>query len=202
LGQVHAGTMLPGWSNALEDEVPYVSAKLATSAEDSLFECEEKYRVLLDEVKDYAIFMLDPQGMVASWNAGAERIKGYKAEEIIGHNFSCFFSPEDIERHRPEEILRIAAASGRHEEQSLRVRKDGSRFVATIIFTALRDGTGNLRGFYEISRDLSETKESGAKYRGLLEAAPDAMVVVNQAGEIILLNVQQRSSLDTTAMNS
>jgi two-component system response regulator len=78
-------------------------------------DCEEKYRMLLDEIQDYAIFMLDPQGMVVSWNAGAERIKGYRGEQIIGHNFSCFFPPEDIKRGRPEEVLRMATASGRHE---------------------------------------------------------------------------------------
>jgi PAS domain S-box-containing protein len=155
-----------------------------------LQDSEAKYRMLLDEVEDYAVFMLDPQGTVVSWNAGAERIKGYRGEQIIGHNFSCFFSPEDIKRGRPEEVLRMAAASGRHEYQSMRVRKDGSRFLATTIFRALHDPAGNLRGFSEISRDLSERKESGEKYRGLLEAAPDAMVVVNQGGEIVLLNVQ------------
>jgi PAS domain S-box-containing protein len=159
-------------------------------AEEALRDSEEKYRMLLDEVQDYAIFMLDPQGMVVSWNAGAERIKGYRADEIIGRNFSCFFPSEDIKQARPEEVLRMTVTSGRHEYQGMRVRKDGSRFLASIIFTALRDPTGKLRGFSEISRDLSESKESGAKYRGLLEAAPDAMVVVNQGGEIVLLNLQ------------
>jgi PAS domain S-box-containing protein len=156
----------------------------------ALHECDERYRMLLDGVHDYAIFMMDPQGKIVSWNAGAERIKGYTAKQIIGQNFSCFFPAEDIERGRPEEVLRMTAASGRHEEQGVRVRKDGSRFLASLTFTALRDPAGNLRGFSEFSHDLSESMASDAKYRGLLEAAPDAMVVVNQRGEIVLLNVQ------------
>src|ERR1700719_4602781 len=171
-------------------EASATSANALNLAEEALRECEEKYRMLLDEVQDYAIFMLDPQGIVVSWNAGAERIKGYRGEQIIGHNFSCFFPPEDIKRGRPEEVLRMATASGRHVYEGMRVREDGSRFLASIVFTAMRDAVGNLRGFSEISRDLSESKESGAKYRGLLEAAPDAMVVVNQSGEIVLLNLQ------------
>jgi PAS domain S-box-containing protein len=158
--------------------------------ETALRESEEGYRMLLDGVRDYAIFMMDPQGLVVSWNAGAERIKGYTAEQIIGHNFACFFPAEDIERGRPEEVLRMTAASGWHEERGMRVRKDGSRFLSSLAFTALRDTEGKLRGFSEFSHDLSEETASDARYRGLLEAAPDAMVVVNQRGEIVLLNVQ------------
>jgi PAS domain S-box-containing protein len=159
-------------------------------AERALRDSEEKYRMLLDGVQDHAIFMLDTRGEVVSWNAGAERIKGYKSDEILGQNFALFFPPEDIRRGRPEELLRLTVANGRHEEQGMRVRKDGSRFLTNVTLTAVRDQLGRLRGFSEISRDLSETKESGAKYRGLLEAAPDAMVVVNEVGEIVLLNVQ------------
>src|ERR1700730_15122098 len=158
--------------------------------EDTLRDSEEKYRMLIGGVRGYAIFMLDLRGQIVSWNTGAEKVKGYKAEEIIGRNFSCFFPPEEIKQGRPEELLRLTAISGRQEEQGMRVRKDGSRFLANITFTALRDRDGNLQGFSEISHDLTESKESGAKYRGLLEAAPDAMVVVNQSGEIVLLNVQ------------
>ncbi len=160
------------------------------AVEEELRESEEKYRMLLDGVRDYAIFMIDPKGLVLSWNAGAERTKGYPAGEILGRNFACFFPPEDVQRGWPEELLRMTAASGRHEEQAIRMRRDGSQFLAHVTLAALHDREGKLRGFSEISHDLSASKESEARYRGLLEAAPDAMVVVNTGGEIVLLNVQ------------
>jgi len=161
-----------------------------SAAEEALQQSEEKYRMLLDGVQDYAIFMLDPRGTVVSWSASAEHMKGFTAEQIIGHNFARFFLPEDVKRGRPEEILRLAAANGRHEEYGMNVRRNGTQFLAGVTFIALRDPSGNLRGFSEICRDLTEHRESEARYRGLLEAAPDGMVVVNQDGEIVLLNAQ------------
>ena len=160
------------------------------AAEDTLRESERKYRLLIDGVKEYAIMMLGPLGEIRSWNPGAERMSGCTYEEVAGQNYSRFFTQNEIKLGRPEEILRLAAANGEFEELGMRVRKDGTRYQVRTSFTASRDPAGILRGFSIVSRDLSESKESEVKYRGLLEAAPDAMVVVNQGGEIVLLNVQ------------
>jgi PAS domain S-box-containing protein len=169
----------------------FVRAKSRRSrVELALRESERKYRILVDGVKDYAILMLGPHGEIRSWNPGAERMFGYAFEHVSAQTYSCLFLSEEIERGRPQEILELAAAGGEYEEQGIRVRKDGTRFLMRTAYTASRDAAGSLRGFSVISRDLTESTESGAKYRGLMEAAPDAMVVVNQGGEIVLLNVQ------------
>jgi PAS domain S-box-containing protein len=159
-------------------------------AEEALRDSEEKYRLLIQGVQDYGIVMLGPKGEIISWNLGAEKMTGCSGEQAVGQNFSRFFAADDIKRGKPAEILRTAAADGMCEEQGMRTRADGSRFLVRSTFTALRDTAGNARGFSVISRDLSETKESETKYRGLLEAAPDAMVVVNRDGVIELLNLQ------------
>jgi PAS domain S-box-containing protein len=161
--------------------------------EEALRVSDERYRLLLDGIKDYAIFMIDLQGRVISWNAGAERIKGYTEREIIGQSFACFFLPEDVEMDRPRKILDSTAVNGRYEERGMRRRKDGSSFLASITITALRDAAGNLRGYSELSHDLSDSVASEARYRGLLEAAPDAMVVVDEDEKIVLLNLRAES---------
>src|SRR5215207_3419665 len=121
---------------------------------------EEHFRSLVEGVRDYAIFMLDPQGRVASWNAGAQRLKGYRAEEVVGEHFSMFFTEEDARRSRPEKQLEEAVREGRFEEENWRVRKDGSRFWANTIITALHDDEGTLRGFSKVTQDITEKKEA------------------------------------------
>jgi PAS domain S-box-containing protein len=135
-------------------------------AEDALRDGEEQYRMLVYEAQDYAFFMLDPIGRIVTWNAGAERIKGYSAEDVVGRDYSCFFPPEEIERGRPQEILRMTAANGRHEEEGARVRKDGSRFSASLTFTALHDSLGKLRGFAAISRTSARARNQGQSIAG------------------------------------
>ena len=159
-------------------------------AEQALRDSETKYRRLIDGIQDYAIYMIGPHGEIRSWNPGAEKITGCSWDDVAGKNISFSFPAEDVTRGRPQELLRLAAANGIYEDQGLRVRKDGTQSLIRSTITASRDPTGILRGFTVISRDLSGTKEADAKYRGLMEAAPDAMVVVNQGGEIVLLNVQ------------
>ena len=124
----------------------------------SVNERDELFRLLVDRVRDYAIFALDPQGIVMSWNAGAERIKGYTAEEIIGHHFSRFYPEEANRTGWPMTELRFAAAEGRFEDEGWRLRKDGSRFWANVVITALHDEEGSLRGFAKVTRDMTERR--------------------------------------------
>jgi PAS domain S-box-containing protein len=133
--------------------------------QESLRESEDRFRLLVKGVKDYAIFMLDPKGCIASWNTGAERIKGYTAEEIMGRHFSVFFTDEDVRDLKPERELEVASTEGRFEDENWRVRKDGSRFWANVVLTALRDEAGNLRGFSKVTRDITARKEAEKRLR-------------------------------------
>jgi len=121
---------------------------------------EEPFRLFVESVQDYAIFMLDPGGRIASWNAGAERIKGYKASEIIGQHFSTFYSKEDVRSGRPERLLDVAEKEGRAEDEGWRIRKDGSRFWANVTITAMKDASGSLVGFGKVTRDLTERRRT------------------------------------------
>jgi PAS domain S-box-containing protein len=126
--------------------------------EQALLEAERRFRILVQGVTDYAIYMLDPEGRVTNWNVGAERIKGYSPDEIIGEHFSRFYTPED--KHVPEKALATAREAGRYEAEGWRVRKDGSRFWASVVIDAIRDDNGELIGFAKITRDMSEKREA------------------------------------------
>ena len=130
--------------------------------EEALRQSEERFRLLVEGVADYAIFMLDANGYVQTWNTGAERIKGYRADEIIGQHFSKFYPLEVVASGWPEHELQTATETGRFVDEGWRIRKDGSRFWANVTITALRDPEGRLRGFAKLTRDLSERKRAEA----------------------------------------
>jgi PAS domain S-box-containing protein len=126
--------------------------------EDALRRSEQNFQLLTESVQDYAIFMLDPEGRVTSWNASAERIKGYSAQEILGQHFSTFYPPEDLAQGKPRWELEIAEREGRHEDEGWRVRKDGTRFWANAVISAMRDAHGGLVGFAKVTRDLTQRR--------------------------------------------
>ncbi len=153
-----AESQLEKANSCLEQRVDERTAQLEDALEQVRRQSEEPFRLFVSNVKDYALLMLDPDGRVTTWNAGAERIKGYRAEEIVGQHFSRFYTPEDIERGKPARELEITAEQGRFEDEGWRVRKDGSRFWANVVVTALRDQMGQLRGFGNVTRDMTERK--------------------------------------------
>ena len=152
-------------------------------AQEALRHSDQQLRSIVESVNDYAIYLLDRDGCVMTWNPGAERIKGYTTDEVLGLHFSRFFTQEDIDRGRPAELLRLAAARGRIEEQAWRIRKDSSRFWADIILTAIRDASGAVTGYAKVTRDLTDRKR-----------AEEAVML--QLSTALLANMDVRKLLD------
>ncbi len=152
------------------------------TAQDALRRSDQQLRSIVDSVKDYAIFLLDPKGHVATWNPGAQRIKGYSADEIIGQHFSIFYPDDEAERKKPDEQLRLAKAKGRFEAEGWRIRKDGSRFWANVVLTPIFDGHNELTGFAKITRDFTDRKR-----------AEEALML--QLSTVLLANVDIRKML-------
>ncbi|MBI4624595.1 MAG: PAS domain S-box protein [Verrucomicrobia bacterium] len=160
-------------------------------AEGALSESEEQFRMLVGGVKDYAIFMLDAGGRVTTWNAGAESIIGYSAPEVLGRHYSCIYPPDEIERGRPQEILHLAATEGRCEREARRVRKDGGRFWAHIVVSALRRPDGSLRGYAVVTRNITEQKrmaELPARLAAIVQGSDDAIISQTLDGVITSWN--------------
>ena len=159
--------------------------------EEELRRSEERFRLLVDTVRDYAIFMMDPDGDVTSWNSGAEHIEGFKADEIIGQHFSRFYPPEEAQRGRPQALLNVAVAEGRCEDEGWRVRKDGSRYWANVVITAVHDKRGHLVGFSKITRDLTERKRAEEERQtlvALIENSHDFIGIASPDGRAQFVN--------------
>lgn len=182
--------VLTGFSCLLQDISEKKQTELALRAS------EERFRLMVEGVRDYAIFMLDPGGYIMTWNDGAMRLKGYKPNEIIGRHFSTFYIAEDLATRKPERELKIAVATGKYEEEGWRIKKDGSLFWANIVITALFNEQNKLIGFSKVTRDLTERRESEERlrqseerYRALVEQLTDyGIFMLDEKGRIVSWN--------------
>ena len=161
----------------------------------ALRESEENFRLLVQGVLDYAIFMVNPDGRIATWNEGARRLKGYAATEAVGRPISIFYEPDEVAKGHPGRNLRYAAEHGVYEGQGWRLRKDGSRFFADVAITALRDPAGTLRGFAKVTRDITDRRaaeealrESAARAQAVFDTAVDGILVIDEAGKVESVN--------------
>ena len=160
------------------------------TAEAAIREKEELARAMIENVLDYSIIRLDPEGHIASWNQGSQRLKGYTPDEIIGHHFSCFYTEEDQASGKPTAILRNATVHHHAEDEGWRVRKDGSRFWAHVVITSLFDHDRRLNGFTKVVHDLTARKQADDQFRQVVESAPNGMLMANQDGVITMVNAQ------------
>ena len=167
-----------------------------TAAQQQLLESERRFRVLVDGVVDYAIYMLDPSGIITNWNVGAERLKGYTAAEIVGQHFLRFYTKEERAVGMPGRVLEIAAREGRYEAEGWRMRKDGSRFWASVVVDTIRSDKGDIEGFAKITRDITErraaieaVRESDRQFRMLIAGVTDyALHMLDPNGVIVSWN--------------
>jgi len=174
--------------NRVEERTSQLEATIAEleSNQQELRHSEEIFRLLVEGVRDYAIFMLGPDGRVVSWNEGAERIQGYEVSEVVGEHFSVFYTEEDVDRGLPGEELRVAAIEGRFEEEGLRIRKDGMLFQADVVITALRDEAGDLRGFSQVTRDITARKEAEEALRSSLRKMADLKAALDESAVVAI----------------
>ena len=171
------------------------------AAQDALLESERHFRILVEGVVDYAIYMLDPSGVVINWNTGAERLKGYTADEIVGQHFSKFYTKEERATGMPVRVLETAAREGRFEAEGWRVRKDGSRFWASVVVDAIRNKSGVLEGFAKVTRDITgrraaqdALRESERQFRLLVSGVTDyALYMLDPNGIVTSWNAGARA---------
>ncbi|MCW3104512.1 MAG: sensor signal transduction histidine kinase [Bacteroidetes bacterium] len=194
------------------DEIDAIAAGMNTLSDElkvrvqKLQESEERFRLLVESVKDYAIFRVDPDGRIASWNSGAQHIKGYTADEVIGKHISVFYTADEIERGEPEYNLRTAKELGRYESEGWRVKKDGTEFWANVVLTALYDNNKKLMGFVKVTRNMTERKLAEEKLKAseqqlqaIIKNAPDAVIVMDAESNVVEWNPKAEQIFGWTA---
>jgi PAS domain S-box-containing protein len=172
----------------------------ASSSADETAKSEVAFRLLVDAVQDYAIFILDPDGFVLTWNSGARNIKGYTREEIVGKNFSVFYPQEAIESHWPERELALAKKEGRFRDEGLRVKKDGSTFWASVTITALRQTEGELYGFAKVTQDLTSRREADERLQSLNRELRTRVQQLDESRRVIELRTMELEKLSGTLL--
>ncbi len=181
-------------SDVLNQRVPTPSQKASSSADEAT-KTNVAFRLLVDAVQDYAIFILDPDGYVLTWNSGARNIKGYTREEIVGKHFSVFYPKEAVDSHWPERELALAVKEGRFRDEGLRVKKDGSTFWASVTLTALRESDGSLYGFAKVTQDLSARREADERLQALNRELRTRIQQLDESRRVIELRTLELQKL-------